>query len=159
VALQRSDLSPSLLSLIAGFPSCLVVLNFSLDSSIPPLNQTHILDNYPIHQYGLPKYSFYHFVKRDIDEDIPSMHASSSPKYTNQGPPTRSFAKKLQEQVNSFLIDCNFDTSKNVILPKCSILMLLRYAHKNMEDMWPKDQDTVLQNGSIRKVAWTDDQT
>ena len=62
-------------------------------------------------------------------------------------------------QVNSFLTDYNFNTTKNVILPKCSILMLLRYAHENMEDTWPKDQDTVLQNGSIRKVAWTYDQT
>ena len=30
--------------------------------------------------------------------------------------------------------------------------MLLRYAHEDMED-------TVLQNGSVRKVARTDDQT
>ena len=153
VALQRTDLSPSHLSLISSLPPCLVVLNFSLDSSIPPLNQTHILDNYPIHQYGLPKYSFYHFVKRDIDEDIPSMHASSSPKYTNQGPTTRSCAKKLQEQVNSLLTDCNFDTSKNVILPKCSILILLRFTHEDVEGTWPKDQDMVLQNSSVGKVT------
>jgi hypothetical protein len=93
------------------------------------------------------------------DEDIPTVHASSSIsrspsniKDTNQGPLTRSRAKKLQEQVNSFLTDYNFNTSKNVILPKYSILMLLRYAHKGMED-------TVLQNGSVRKVARTDDQT
>jgi hypothetical protein len=93
------------------------------------------------------------------DEDIPTIHASSSISHspsnikdTNQGPLTRSRAKKLQEQVNSFLTDYNFNTSKNVILPKYSILMLLRYAHKRMED-------TVLQNGSVRKVARTDDQT
>ena len=87
------------------------------------------------------------------DEDIPTVHASLSPKDTNQGPLTRSRAKKLQEQVNSFLTDFNFNTSKNVILPKYSILMLLRFTHEDMKDMWPKHQDTVLQNGSIRKVT------
>jgi hypothetical protein len=54
--------------------------------------------------------------------------------------------------MNSFLTDYNFNTSKNVILSKCSILMLLRYAHKGMEDI-------VLQNGSVRKVARMDDRT
>jgi hypothetical protein len=87
------------------------------------------------------------------DEDIPTVHASpsinhppSNIKDTNQGPLTRSHAKKLQEQVNSFLTDYNFNTFKNVILPKSSILMLLRYAHKDMKD-------TVQQNGSVKKVA------
>jgi hypothetical protein len=28
-----------------------------------------------------------------------------------------------------------------------------------MEGTWPKDQDTVLQNGSFRKVTWIDDLT
>ena len=90
------------------------------------------------------------------DEDISTVHASSSinhppsnTKDTNEGPLTRSRAKKLQEQVNSFLTDYNFNTSKNVILPKSSILMTLRYAHEDMEDM-------VLQNGSVRKVAQTE---
>jgi len=44
------------------------------------------------------------------------MHAYSSPNATNQGPLTKSCAKKLQEQVNSFLTNCNFHTSKNIIL-------------------------------------------
>jgi hypothetical protein len=54
--------------------------------------------------------------------------------------------------VNSFLTDYNFNTSKNVILPKSFILMLLRYAHEDMED-------TLQQNGSVKKVAQKDDQT
>jgi hypothetical protein len=91
--------------------------------------------------------------------DIPPVHASSSInqppsniKDANQGPLTRSRAKKLQEQVNSCLTDYNFNISKNVMLPKCPTLMLLKYAHKDMED-------TVLQNGSVRKVARTDGRT
>jgi hypothetical protein len=98
-------------------------------------------------------------MERYSDEDIPTVHASSSINHppsnikdANQGPLTRSRAKKLQEQVNLFLTDYNFNISKNVILPKCSTLMLLRYAHKDMED-------TVLQNGSVGKVVRTDDRT
>ena len=87
------------------------------------------------------------------------MHASSSPKDTNQGPLTRSRAKKLQEQVNSFLTDCNFNTSENVILPKCPILMMLRFTHEDVEGTRPMDQDTVLQNSSIRKVTRVDNRT
>jgi hypothetical protein len=87
------------------------------------------------------------------------VHASSRPKDTNQGPLTRSRAKKLQEQVNSFLTDCNFNTSENIILPKCSILMMFRFTHEDVEGTWPKDQNTVLQNSSIGKVTRTDDRT
>jgi hypothetical protein len=79
--------------------------------------------------------------------------ASSSPKDTNQGPLTRSHAKKLHEQVNLFLTDCNFNTSENVILPKCPILMMLRFTHEDVEVIWPKGQDTVLQNSSVGKVT------
>ena len=93
------------------------------------------------------------------DEDIPTVHASSSPKDTNQGPLTRSRANKLQEQVNSFQTQCNFNTYENVILPKCPILMMLRFTHEDVEGTWPKDQDTVVQNSSVRKVTWADDWT
>ena len=65
------------------------------------------------------------------------MHASSSLKDTNQGPLTRSCAKKLQEQVNSFLTECNFNTYENVILPKCHILMMLRFTHEDVEGTRP----------------------
>jgi hypothetical protein len=72
--------------------------------------------------------------KQFSDEGIPMIQASSSIKHppsnmkdTNQGPITRRRAKKLQEQLNSFLTDYNFNTSKNVILPKIFTLMLLRY--------------------------------
>ena len=87
------------------------------------------------------------------------MHASSSPKDANQRPLIRSHAKKLQEQVNSFLTDCNFNTSENIILPKCPIFMMLRFTHEDVEGTWPKDQDTVVQNSSVRKVTWADDWT
>jgi len=76
--------------------------------------------------FGLEESRMTPFQEGEDDEDIPAVHVSSSPKDTNQGPLTRSHAKKLQEQVNSFLTDCNFNTSENVILPQCPILMMLR---------------------------------
>jgi hypothetical protein len=45
----------------------------------------------------------------------------------NQGPITRSRAKKLHQDVNSLLAEINFNISENVILPKCSTLVVLRY--------------------------------
>ena len=90
------------------------------------------------------------------DEDIPTVHASSSPKDTNQGPLTRSRAKKLQEQMSLFLTDYNFNTSENIILHKCPILMMLRFTHEDVKGTWPKDQDMVLQNSSIEKVTRAD---
>ena len=102
--------------------------------------------------FGLEELRMTPFQEGEDDEDIPAVHVSSSPKDTNQGPLTRSHAKKLQEQVNSFLTDYNLNTSKNVILPKCSTLMLLRDAHEDMEDM-------VQKNGSVRKIARMDGRT
>ena len=51
-------------------------------------------------------------------------------KVPNQGSLIRSRAKKLQEQVNSFLTDCAFKTSKDVILPNCSTLVVLRCTYE-----------------------------
>ena len=76
-------------------------------------------------------------LKCGTNEDIPTIHTTLSVKNSpsnikdrNQGLLTRSHAKKLQEQVNSFLTDCAFMTSKDVILPKCSTLVVLRCTHE-----------------------------
>jgi hypothetical protein len=103
----------------------------------------HVTDLSPF--FGLEESRMTPFQEGEDGKDITAMHASSSLKDTNQEPLTRSRAKKLQEQVNSFLIDCNFNTYENVILPKCPILMMLRFTHEDLEGTWPKDQDTVLQ--------------
>ena len=73
-------------------------------------------------------------LKCGTNEDIPTIHTTLSVKNSpsnikdrNQGLLTRSHAKKLQEQVNSFL---TFMTSKDVILPKCSTLVVLRCTHE-----------------------------
>jgi hypothetical protein len=51
----------------------------------------------------------------------------NTPININQGPITRSCVKKLQLEVNSLLAEINFNISENVILPKCSTLVVLMY--------------------------------
>ena len=50
-------------------------------------------------------------------------------KHVSDGPITRSLAK-LQKEVNSLLSETNFNIFEDVILPKCSTLILLRHVHK-----------------------------
>ena len=64
-------------------------------------------------------------------------------KHIYDGPITRSRAKLLQKEVTSFLAETNFNIHENIILPKNSTLILLRYAHEEVEDTWSKNQDTV----------------
>jgi hypothetical protein len=49
--------------------------------------------------------------------------------------------KMLQEQVNSFLINFDFNISKDVILPESSTLTLLRCTHEEVEDTDHREQD------------------
>src|SRR6185312_3820276 len=51
-------------------------------------------------------------------------------KHVYDGPITRNRAKLLQKEVNSLLSETNFNIFKDVILPKCSTLILLRHVHK-----------------------------
>jgi hypothetical protein len=79
------------------------------------------------------------FSRGEDDEDIPPV-TQISHKQVYEGPITHSRAKLLlQKEVNSLLIDCNFDTYENIILPKCFILMLLRFTHEDVEGIGPKD--------------------
>jgi hypothetical protein len=78
------------------------------------------------------------------DEDIPgSPHLSSSPHHKSQlsneaatkktylGPMTRSRAKHIEQEVNVLLANHTSTIHENFILPKSSVLILLRY---NIED-------------------------
>jgi len=93
------------------------------------------------------------FQEGEDDEDIPTMHdlshvnhPPSNLKDTIQGPLTRSHTKKLQEQVNSFLINFNFNTSENVILPKCSMLIIIRNTYEEKDEIdhedWPNKEES-----------------
>ena len=49
----------------------------------------------------------------------------------NIGPITRSRAKKLQQEVNALLCEIHFNISKNYILPKSCILLLLSFTKED----------------------------
>jgi hypothetical protein len=61
------------------------------------------------------------------DRTVTQVDEHNTPININQGPITRSHAKKLQQEVNSLLSEINFNISENFILPKCSTLVVLRY--------------------------------
>jgi hypothetical protein len=48
----------------------------------------------------------------------------------NHGPLTRSRAKKLHQQVTSLLAEFDNNIIENVILPKSSILVIIRFKHQ-----------------------------
>jgi hypothetical protein len=52
----------------------------------------------------------------------------------NHGPLTRSRAKKLQQQVTSLLAEFDNNITKNIILPKSSILVIIRLKYQGYDD-------------------------
>jgi hypothetical protein len=46
----------------------------------------------------------------------------------------RHHAKLLQKEVNSLLAEINFDIHENVILPKCSTFIMLRFKEVEESD-------------------------
>lgn len=82
------------------------------------------------------------------DEDIPAHslqsheihenHSSSNTNVRNHESLTRRRAKKIQEQVNSFLAEINFDIFKNIILPKI-LYICLDKGYIRMSYCWTKE--------------------
>jgi hypothetical protein len=73
------------------------------------------------------------FQEGQDDVDIPRVmqdHALSTQAQVIQWPITRNHAKKLQHEVQAFLDEINFKIYENIILPKSSTLVVLRYIHK-----------------------------
>jgi hypothetical protein len=59
----------------------------------------------------------------------------------NQGPLTRSRAKKLQQRVTSLLAEFDNNITENIILPKSSTLVIIRFKHQGYDD--PQEVDGV----------------
>ena len=57
--------------------------------------------------------------------------------------------------MNSFLIDFDFNTSKDVILPKSSTLMLLRCTNEEVEGRDDRDQDQGFHHLLQSDKKWT----
>ncbi|CAD6244822.1 unnamed protein product [Miscanthus lutarioriparius] len=79
-------------------------------------------------------------VRLHRDEDMPPVTQVS---HMYEGLITRSRAKLLQKEVNSLLAEINFDIFENVILPKHSILVVLRHTNK--------EEDVTLHRTSTEK--------
>ena len=98
------------------------------------------------------------------DEDIPTKHAPSNstptstpttpaPAQAIDGAITRRQAKKLQQEVNTLLCESSINVNENIILPKCSTLVVLRYTHEEGGDLDRKDCNNTVQNGPVERRA------
>ena len=65
-----------------------------------------------------------------IDEDMP-MVTQVTQKQVQEGPIMRSWAKKLQQEVNALLCEIHFNINENYILPKLCTLLLLRFSKED----------------------------
>jgi hypothetical protein len=94
----------------------------------------------------------------ETDVDIPRVTQDQAPDTQDpalQGPITRNHAKELQQKVNSILAEINLNISENVVLPKCSTLVVLSYicerggaAIHGVEEKKKKQVDQFGQGGS-----------
>jgi hypothetical protein len=82
------------------------------------------------------------FQEREDDADIPPIHTTQqmnqeqdTSSNLNQGPLIRSCAKKLQQQVTSVLAEFDNNITENIILPKSSTLVIIRFKHQGYEDI------------------------
>jgi hypothetical protein len=64
----------------------------------------------------------------------------------NQGPLTRSCAKKLQQQVTSLLAEFDNNITENIILHKSSTLVIIRFKHQGYDDPQEVDGAYCLEN-------------
>jgi len=60
-------------------------------------------------------------------------------KQVQEGPITRSRAKKLQQEVNALLCEIYFNINENYILPKLCMLLLLRFTKEDDKNIQGED--------------------
>ena len=86
-------------------------------------------------------------VEHQTDEDMPTHqmmeHDEHSPCKTSEHKhytPTRCSAKRKQEQVNLFQTKLEIEIFKDVILPKCCTLIVLRYIEEEKDESDPEER-------------------
>jgi len=65
---------------------------------------------------------------------------TSTPAQVIDGPVTRSYAKKLQQEVHALLCEIHFKVNENYILPKCSTLIVLKYIEEEKDESDPEER-------------------
>ena len=77
-----------------------------------------------------------------------------TPAQVNDGPVTRSRAKKLQQEVHALLCEIHFNVNENYIVPKCSTLIVLRYIEEEKDESDPEERTSAsprrhVENGPV----------
>ena len=62
-------------------------------------------------------------------------------KQVQEGPITRSRAKKLQQEVNALLCEIYFNINENYILPKMCTLLVLRFTKEDDKNTKEEDKE------------------
>jgi len=65
--------------------------------------------------------------------------------------PTRFSAKRKQEQVNLFQTKHEFEIFKDVILSKCSTLIVLRYIEEEKDELDPEERTSASPRKTLAK--------
>ena len=55
--------------------------------------------------------------------------------------------------MNALLYESSINVNENIILPKCSTLVVLRYTHEERGDLDRKDWNNTVQNGPVERRA------
>jgi dipeptidase len=58
--------------------------------------------------------------------------------------------------MNLFLSNFNFNTSENIILPKCSTLVVLRNTHQEEDESDHKDWTNIVKNGPTKLDCYSE---
>jgi len=78
---------------------------------------------------------------------------TSMPAQVNDGPITRSSAKKLQQEVHALLCEIHFNINENYILPKCCTLILLSYIEEEKDESDPKEHTSASSKSSQKRTS------
>ena len=55
--------------------------------------------------------------------------------------------------MNALICESSINVNDNIILPKCSTLLVLRYTHEERGDLDRKDWNSTVQNGPVERRA------
>ena len=75
-----------------------------------------------------------------------------TPAQVIDGPITRSRAKKLEQEVHALLCEIHFNINENYILPKCCILIVLRYIEDEKDESDPEERTSATLAKQTRRV-------
>ena len=76
-----------------------------------------------------------------------------TPAQVINGPITHCRAKKLQQEVHTLLCEIHFNINENYILPKCCILIVLRYIEEEKDESDPEERTSASPRRSQKRTS------